>query len=492
MWRTLERPFTELSKRRNEIMKPFLSEDFLLGGEVARALFHEFANPMPIFDYHTHLPVEDIANDRRFENMTQLWLSWDHYKWRAMRASGVPEDLITGKAPDEQKFMAWAETLPRLLGNPLFHWTHLELKRYFGISGKILCQDTASEIYRTCNELLKEKDFSARNLVARMKVKVLFTTEDPTSDLRFHKILREDKGFSVAVVPTFRPDGAMAVDRPEFFASWIKKLEESAQQEVVNYSSFLQALEKRHESFHEMGCRSSDHALERPYAEEFTQREVERIFEKARKGEKLSQQEKDKFRTSVLIELCKMNSKRGWVQQFHIGAIRNLNSKGFKLLGADAGYDAIGDQPLARDLARFLDILDGADVLAKTILYAMNPRDAEVMLTVAGCFQEGTTPGKIQLGPPWWFNDQEHGIRHQLRLVASMGVLGVFVGMVTDSRSFLSFPRHEYFRRILCDEVGREVERGNLPKDESFLGEFIRAICYDNARKYFETEAKEL
>ncbi len=473
-------------------MREFMSEDFLLGGEVARLLFHEFAESMPIFDFHTHLPAEDIAIDRRFDNLTQLWLSWDHYKWRAMRASGVPEEFITGTASDEQKFMAWAETLPKLVGNPLFHWTHLELKRYFGISGKMLCPETAPEIYRICNELLKKEEFSARHLVARAKVKVLFTTDDPTSDLRFHRLLKEDKKFGVCIVLTFRPDGAITVHQPEFFVDWINKLERAAEEEITTYSSFVRALEKRHESFHQLGCRSSDHALDRPYSQDYDPEQLERIFQKVRHKRRLSLEEEAKFKTGVLVELCKMNFKRGWVQQFHIGAIRNVNTRGFRLLGPDAGYDAMGDEPLARDLARFMDLLERAGALGKTILYPINPKDAEVMLTIAGCFQDGATPGKIQLGPPCWFNDQELGIRHQLRLIGSMGVMGVFIGMVTDSRSFLSFPRHEYFRRILCDELGEEVKKGNFPKDERLLGELVRGICYENAQKYFEIYPKEL
>lgn len=471
-------------------MTQFLSEDFLLKTKVARTLYHEFASSIPIYDFHTHLPVEDIAQNRSFDNITQLWLSWDHYKWRAMRAAGVEERFITGDAPDRERFLAWAQTVPKTMGNPLFVWTHLELKRYFGISGVVLGPGSAEKIYDRCNEMLRDHFFMAKGLIRRMNVRVLFTTDDPTSTLEHHLALGKDQGYPVVVVPCFRPDRALSIDDPPSFLRWLRKLEEVSLVEIRSFETLTEALARRHQEFHLAGCRCSDMALDRPYAEKYFSEDIEATFKKVLGGIAPNSQETARFRTAMVVELCKMNSKRGWVQQFHIGALRNISSRGWSILGPDSGFDAIGDQPMAKDLAAFMDLLEREGALGKTILYPMNPKDMEVMVTIGGCFQDGTHPGKIQLGPAWWFNDQKYGIEAHLKVLSAMGMLSSFVGMVTDSRSFLSFPRHEYFRRILCDFLGQQVEEGELPWDMELLGGMVRDICYSNALRYFGVKPK--
>jgi glucuronate isomerase len=469
-------------------MKPFLTEDFLLQTQTARALYHDFAENMPIFDYHCHLPVEEIAADRTFENLTDIWLRGDHYKWRAMRANGIAERLITGDASDFEKFQAWAATVPKTLRNPLYHWTHLELKRYFGVSGKLLNPETAEEIYTGCSARLREGDFSTRRILERMNVKVVCTTDDPTDTLEHHLRLKADRTFPVKVLPAFRPDKALGVESPKDFNKWVDRLEASAGLAIKSFDSFLEAIRRRHDFFHQAGCRLSDHGIEHPFAVDYTAKDVNNAFEKARQGKKPTPAEALKYKSAVMLELARMDAEKGWTQQFHFGALRNINSKAMATLGPDTGYDTIGDFEMARALARFLDGLEREGRLAKTILYVMNSRDNEVVATAIGCFQDGSLPGKMQFGSAWWFNDQKDGIERQINTLSNMGLLSRFVGMLTDSRSFLSYPRHEYFRRVLCNLLGNDVENGELPDDMELLGGMVKDICFRNASAYFGIE----
>jgi glucuronate isomerase len=439
---------------------------------------------MPIFDYHCHLPVGDIAADTRFANLTKIWLEGDHYKWRAMRTNGIDERYITGEATDLEKFMAWAQTVPMTLRNPLYHWTHLELQRHFGID-RLLSADTAEEIFHTCSAMLQEPDLSVRGILKKMNVRVVCTTDDPTDDLRHHKNIAQDESFDVKVVPAFRPDAALAVDHPAAFADWLERLEAASGVAVDSYSRLLEALEQRHAYFHDTGCRLSDHGLEQPYAESFTQAEVADIFDRARRMQPLAAQEIVKFKSAMLLTLAEMDAGRNWTQQFHFGALRNTNTRAFKALGPDSGYDTIGDFELATPLARFLDRLDRHRRLAKTIIYVLNPRDNDLIAAMCGNFQDGSVAGKIQFGSAWWFNDQKDGIERQLNALSNMGLLSRFVGMLTDSRSFLSYPRHEYFRRVLCNLLGSDIQTGELPDDVDLVGEMVQAICYRNAAGYF-------
>jgi len=466
-------------------MKSFLTEDFLLQTQTAMALYHDFAETMPIFDYHCHLPVEEIAADKTFENLTDIWLRGDHYKWRAMRANGIAERLITGDASDFEKFQAWAATVPNTLRNPLYHWTHLELKRYFGVSGKLLNPETAEEIYTGCSARLREGDFSTRRILERMNVKVVCTTDDPTDTLEHHLRLKADRTFPVKVLPAFRPDKALGVESPKDFNKWVGRLEASAGLAVNSFDSFLEAIRRRHDFFHQAGCRLSDHGIEHPFAVDYTAKDVNNAFQKARQGKKPTPAEALKYKSAVMLELARMDAEKGWTQQFHFGALRNINSKAMATLGPDTGYDTIGDFEMARTLARFLDGLEREGRLAKTILYVMNSRDNEVVATAIGCFQDGSLPGKMQFGSAWWFNDQKDGIERQINTLSNMGLLGRFVGMLTDSRSFLSYPRHEYFRRVLCNLLGNDVENGELPDDMELLGGMVKDICFRNAEAYF-------
>jgi glucuronate isomerase len=466
-------------------MKPFLNEEFLLQTETASKLYHEYAEKMPIYDYHCHLPVEEIAANKTFENLTRIWLNGDHYKWRAMRACGVAEESITGNAGDRDKFDAWAATVPKTLGNPLYHWTHLELKRYFGISGKLLNPDTAGDIYRTCSEKLQSADFSTKSILRRMQVKVVCTTDDPVDDLTHHQLIRDDKNFPVVVLPTFRPDRAMAVESPELFNDWVDQLEAAADVSIGDYPSLLDALQRRHDFFHSVGCRLSDHGLEEPYAHETTDAEIRRIFSAVRGGNILRDSQILRFKSAILEDLAVMDAEKGWTQQFHFGALRNTNTRAFRSLGPDTGYDTIGDFEIARPLARFLDRLAQQEKLAKTILYILNPRDNDLVAAMIGNFQDGLTPGKIQFGSGWWFNDQKDGMEKQLTALSNLGLLSQFVGMLTDSRSFLSYPRHEYFRRVLCNLLGGDMEKGLLPGDLDLIGSMVQDICWNNAVNYF-------
>ena len=466
-------------------MTPFLSEDFLLQTATARTLYHEYAAAMPIFDYHCHLPVEQIAADRTFANLTRIWLDGDHYKWRAMRANGVSERLITGAADDWEKFAAWAATVPKTLRNPLYHWTHLELKRYFGISGILLNADTAREIYDHCTAMLQTPAFSTRAILARMNVKVVCTTDDPLDNLEHHRRLQQDPTFKVRVFPAFRPDKAMAVEDPAAFNRYMDRLQAVSSVPTVDYEGFLVALAQRHDFFHAAGCRLSDHGLEQPYAEAVNPGEASRLFTRVRRGEVLDDRDVARFKSAVLIELAGLDAAKDWTQQFHLGALRNVNSRAFAHLGPDTGYDSVGDWPMASTLARFLDTLDSLGRLARTILYVLNPRDNEVIASMIGNFQDSTIPGKIQFGSAWWFNDQKDGMVRQIDALSNMGLLSRFVGMLTDSRSFLSYPRHEYFRRVLCNLLGRDMENGEIPADLDLVGEMVRDICFRNAVAYF-------
>jgi len=480
----------------------FMSEDFLLQTKTARTLYHEHAKKMPIYDYHGHLPADQIASDHRFDNITQVWLYGDHYKWRAMRANGVTEKYITGDASDYEKFEKWAETVPYCLGNPLYHWTHLELKRYFGINDKLLNPSTAKQIYTSASEMLRTPEFSIRNLLRKMNVKLICTTENPLDSLEHHKKIRAD-GFEIKVHTAWRPDKAMAVDPPirpsqqRCCGEWmvhsalnvfIDKLEEICDMEITDFHSYIEALRQRHYYFHQNGCRLSDHGLETAYAEDYTEKEIEKIFSKIRSGKELDASDRLKFKSAMMFEFALMDYESGWVQQLHLGALRNNSTRMLRVLGPDTGYDSIGDFEIAKPLAKFLDRLDSKNNLPKTILYNLNPRDNALFATMIGNFQDGTAVGKIQYGSAWWFLDQKDGIEEQVRALANMSLLSCFVGMLTDSRSFLSFPRHEYFRRVLCNMLGNDVEAGLLPDDLDLLGEMVEDICFNNARNYFPME----
>ncbi len=464
-------------------MKNFLDENFLLHSEAARRLYHEYAKEMPVIDYHCHLPPQQIAADHQFENLTQAWLYGDHYKWRAMRTNGVDESYITGDRPDWEKFQKWAETVPYTLRNPLYHWTHLELQRYFDISETVNGRN-AKKIYDTCSAMLKTKELSVRNLLRKMNVRAVCTTDDPIDTLGFHAQLKQE-GFEIPILPAFRPDNAMNVDDPTKFNAYIKKLETVSNVAISSFNDYLFALENRHDFFASMGCTVSDHGLEEIYVEEFTGWEVEAIFNKVRAGKELNDTERRKFRSAMLVHFAEWDWEKGWVQQFHLGALRNNNSRMMQKLGPDTGWDSIGDFSQGRALGRFLDRLDKEDKLARTILYNLNPADNELIATMVGNFNDGSIAGKVQFGSAWWFLDQKDGMIRQINALSNMGLLSRFVGMLTDSRSFLSFPRHEYFRRILCNLFGEEITNGELPNDLEWIGKVVRDICYYNARQYF-------
>jgi len=468
-----------------------MGEDFLLSTKTARRLYQEYARDMPIYDYHCHLSVRDIAENRKFNDLTEAWLAGDHYKWRAMRANGVAERFITGDATSWEKFEAWASTVPATLRNPLFHWTHLELKRYFGVKGKILCPETARSIFDACSAKLKTDGFRVRELLMSANVRVVCTTDDPTDTLEYHKKLRDDLTFPITVIPAFRPDNAMGVENPEAFNAWTDSLSAASGVDAKSWPAFLEALQSRHDFFHEHGCRLSDHGIEEPYAEEYGDAEIRKIFLSVRKGTPADAGESRKFKSAILFELARMDAERKWTQQLHLGALRNVNSRFLKLLGPNTGFDTIGDWSCAVPLARFLDRLDAVGKLPKTILYSLNPTDNAVLASMTGNFQDGTVAGKMQFGSAWWFNDQKDGMEDQLRYLSSMGLLSRFVGMLTDSRSFLSFPRHEYFRRILCNLLGGDMERGEAPMDFALVGKMVKDICWDNAMAYFGLPIKE-
>lgn len=464
-------------------MKNFLDEDFLLSNKTAQKLYHEFAKEMPIIDYHCHLPQQQIAEDKNFENLTQIWLYGDHYKWRAMRANGINEKFITGNATDFEKFKQWSATVPYTLRNPLYHWTHLELQRYFDVH-ELLNADSAKKIYDECSEKLRSKEYSVKNLLRKMNVKTVCTTDDPVDSLEFHAQLVKD-GFEIPVLPAFRPDNAMNVGETEKFNAYVKKLEAVTNISISSFDDFLFALQNRHDFFASMGCCVSDHGLEEIYAEDFTGHEIDTIFSKIHSGKHLNELEQRKFKSAMLVHFAEWDWEKGWVQQFHLGALRNNNSRRLQQLGADTGWDSIGDFSQGRALSKFLNKLDNDNKLAKTIVYNLNPADNELMATMIGNFNDGTVEGKIQYGAAWWFLDQKDGMTKQLNALSNMGLLSKFIGMLTDSRSFLSYPRHEYFRRLLCNLFGEEIENGELPNDIELTGKIIQDICYNNAHQYF-------
>jgi glucuronate isomerase len=464
-------------------MKKFLDENFLLNTKTAERLYHEFAKHMPIIDYHCHLPPQQIAEDVQFKNLTQVWLYGDHYKWRAMRSNGVDESFVTGNKTDWEKFEKWAETVPYTLRNPLYHWTHLELQRYFDVQD-ILNADTAKKIYDECTAKLQTPEYSVRNLLRKMNVKLVCTTDDPIDSLEYHTQIKED-GFEIPILPAFRPDNAMNVSSAAKFNTYVKKLEGVTNIAISSFDDFLYALQNRHDFFASMGCNVSDHGLENIDAEDFTGSEINTIFSKIHGGKELGELEQRKFRSAMLLHFAEWDWEKGWVQQFHLGALRNNNNRLLSSLGADTGWDSIGDFPQARSLSTFMDKLDSNNRLAKTILYNLNPADNELMATMIGNFNDGSAVGKIQWGSGWWFLDQKDGMTKQINALSNMGLLSRFVGMLTDSRSFLSFPRHEYFRRILCDLFGAEVENGELPNDINWIGKVIQDICFNNAKNYF-------
>ena len=456
----------------------------MLQTETAKMLYHEHAEKMPIIDYHCHLVPQQIAENIQFRDITQLWLGGDHYKWRAMRANGVPEEYITGDRSPWEKFEKWAETVPYTMRNPLYHWTHLELSRVFGID-KLLCPATAREIFEQCNAMLATPGFRSQALIRKFNVDTLCTTDDPADDLRWHKMIA-GQPFGTRVLPAWRPDKAMAIENPKTYKAYLEQLGAAAGMEIDSYADLLEALKKRHDFFASMGCKLSDHGMETFYAEDYTALEIEAIFKLVLLGKTPSEAQLNKFRSAFLHDMAVMDAEAGWAQQFHVGPIRNNNSKMFSLIGPDTGYDAIHDLPVAAAGHRFLDRLSCEDKLAKTILYCLNPKDNEVMMTMAYTFNDGTVPGKMQFGSGWWFLDQEIGMRRQMDALSVLGLFSRFVGMLTDSRSFISYPRHEYFRRILCDVLGKDIEEGKLPASEmDTIGKMVEDISYNNAKNYF-------
>ncbi|MCM1989158.1 glucuronate isomerase [Oceanirhabdus seepicola] len=464
-------------------MKKFMDDNFLLNNNAAIELYHNHARKMPIYDYHCHLSSKEIAENKSYKNITELWLGGDHYKWRAMRSNGIEEKFITGNANDYDKFKAWAKTMPCCIGNPLYQWSHLELKRYFNID-ELLSENTADVIWNRCNEMLNSEEFTARELIKKSNVEVICTTDDPIDSLEYHKIIRNDESFDVKVLPTFRPDKAINICN-DGFSDWINKLSQVSGIKIESYEDFLNALENRINYFNIEGCRISDHSLECVFYEEATEEEIEDIFIKAISNGTLTKLEENKFKTRTFIFLGKVYSTLGWAMQIHIGALRNNNTRMFNLLGPDSGFDSIGDYSVAYPLSKLLNSMDMENNLPKTILYCLNPRDNEVIGTMIGNFQGGGIPGKIQFGSGWWFNDQKDGMIRQMTALSNLGLLSRFVGMVTDSRSFISYTRHEYFRRVLCNFVGEWVEKGEVPYDMELLGGMIEDICYNNSKKYF-------
>lgn len=463
---------------------PFIHDDFLLSTETARRLYHQFAAPEPILDYHCHLSPRDLAENRRFNNLFEIWLEGDHYKWRAMRANGVAERFCTGDAEPFAKFQAWAATVPHTLRNPLYHWTHLELARHFGIT-ELLDESNAARIWNQANEQLATPALSAQGLLKKFRVTTLCTTDDPTDDLRHHKAIAA-QGLATRVLPCFRPDKALGVNQPVAFNAWVERLAAASDTDIADFPDFLHALCQRVECFHAHGCRLSDHGLNHCYADFCSTQTATSIFAKARQGQAVSSAEHAQFASFVMLFLGRLYSERGWTMQLHLGALRSANTRLLRTLGPDTGFDSIGDWPQARALAAFLDRLDTDNALPKTIVYNLNPADNYAVAAALGNYQDGTVPGKVQLGSGWWFLDQKEAMEWQLNALSNLGLLSRFVGMVTDSRSFMSYPRHEYFRRVLCNLLGRDMENGELPDDDALVGSLVRNICHENARNYLE------
>jgi glucuronate isomerase len=463
----------------------FIHEDFLLHSSAARRLYHGYAEAEPILDFHSHLPADEIANDRRFSNLYEIWLEGDHYKWRAMRANGVAERYCTGDASSYEKFLAWARTAPATIGNPLFHWTHLELKRYFGID-ELLNEQNAKAVWERTNSLLAG-ELTARGILKKFRVQVECTTDDPCDDLAHHQAVNKASG-DLRIYPTFRPDKALQVDTPGKFNAWVSRLEEASDLSISLLANFLDALKLRHDHFHAVGGRLSDHGLAHCFASPCSDKQAAAIFDKARSGKAASGEEYEQFASFLMLVFGRLDAAKGWTKQLHVGALRSVNTRALRELGADTGFDCIGDWPQAQALCAYLDLLDRERALPKMILYNVNPADNYVFATAAGCFQDGETAGKIQYGSGWWFLDQKEAMEWQMKALSNTGLLSRFVGMLTDSRSFMSFPRHEYFRRVLCNLLGAQMENGELPGDEGLVGGMVRNICFENARKFLGLE----
>ncbi len=462
---------------------PFIHDDFLLQSDTARQLYHGVARDLPIIDYHCHLPPQDAAEDRRFPNLHAIWLEGDHYKWRAMRSNGVPERLCTGDATPYEKFLAWAATVPYTLRNPLYHWSHLELARYFGIN-TLLDERSAPAVWEQANARLQDPGFSAQGILRQFKVEVVCTTDDPADDLAHHQRFAES-GHPTRMYPTFRPDALLRIRETAFFNAYVERLGAAADTDVATLGGLVEALGRRHDFFHAMGGRLSDHGLSRAFARFASDDAVAAVYDKARRGAEVTPEEAEAFATFVMVQSARLDAEKGWTKQLHLGAQRNNNRRMRELLGADAGFDSIGDEPQAAALAQYLDRLDSDGILPKTILYNLNPADNYLMATMIGNFQDGSLPGKIQWGSGWWFLDQLEGMTWQLNALSSLGLLSRFVGMLTDSRSLLSYPRHEYFRRLFCNLIGDDVERGLIPDDGEMLTRLVRDVCHDNAERYF-------
>ncbi|MGG3269300.1 glucuronate isomerase [Priestia aryabhattai] len=471
-------------------MKQFMDDHFLLTNETAAHLYNTYAKDMPIIDYHCHLNPQEVYENKQFKTLTNVWLDGDHYKWRLMRANGIEEEKITGSASDYEKFLAWAKTVPMTIGNPLYHWTHLELKRFFDID-EILNEQTAPFIWEKANEKLRSGKFGARDLITRSNVKVICTTDDPTDSLEYHMKLRDVQGFETQVLPSFRPDKGLEINQ-EGFKSWIAKLQDCSNRSIHTYDDLLKALESRARFFHSMGGRLSDHALNKMVYTKTSKEEVSEIFLKALKGEGVSTEEESKYKSYTLIFLGKLYNELGWAMQFHLHALRNNNTKMFRQLGPDTGYDSMYDGQVAEPLVQLLDQMDVQNSLPKTILYSLNPKDNYVLASIIGSFQGDGIPGKLQLGTAWWFNDQREGMLEQMKALSNVGLFSRFIGMLTDSRSFLSYTRHEYFRRLVCSLIGTWVEEGEVPNDQQLLEQIVKGICYENAKDYFSFPAYTL
>lgn len=460
----------------------FIHDDFLLSTKTARKLYHKYAEDEPIFDYHCHIPPKDIASNRQFNNLFEIWLEGDHYKWRAMRANGVAEKFVTGTASPREKFLAWAKTVPYTLRNPLYQWTHLELKRYFGISD-LLDEKTADKIWKKANEKLATPALTTQGILKKFKVKVVCTTDDPVDNLEHHRTFASQQ-HPTRMLPAFRPDKALTVNSPETFNKWVELLASAANVDVNSFGAFVSALEKRHDYFHSQGCRLSDHGMNHCFADFCSEKTAAEIFNKARKGDSVSPLEHSQFASFMMVFFGHLDARRGWTKQLHLGALRNTNSRLLAKLGPDTGFDSIGDFPQAQTLAAYLNKLDSDNLLPKTVIYNLNPADNYAFAAMIGNFQDGSVPGKVQFGSGWWFLDQKEAMEWQMNALSNLGLLSRFIGMITDSRSFMSYCRHEYFRRTLCNLIGRDIENGELPDEPRLVGQMIRRICYSNAREY--------